>query len=115
MSTTCKFRRTKSGAWAVMGPTSIVRPGATVDVVLAKGGVKRVTIESVGKSFRADGAEQCCGYPVNDNRRQAGHSGTCDECGQRSSSLRACVDSSGLGGECCPRCAAQPAYTRSFA
>lgn len=40
--------------------------------------------------------------------------GTCDECGESSSSLRACKDSSGIQGYCCSRCASQPSYDRSF-
>lgn len=39
----------------------------------------------------------------------------CDECHRFTKSPQSCRDSSGLSGQCCPRCAAMPAYTRSFA
>jgi hypothetical protein len=45
---------------------------------------------------------------------KSGTAGSCDECGTSSTRLVFCHDSSGLGGHCCPRCAAAPAYERSF-
>lgn len=47
-------------------------------------------------------------------RAKDGSAGTCDECGASSSGLVTCSDSSGLVGQCCQRCAAQPSYVRSF-
>lgn len=60
-STTCSFRKTKTGEWVVFGPARLVKPG-TVTVSLANGGSKTVTVASVGKTFRADGLEACYGY-----------------------------------------------------
>lgn len=48
-------------------------------------------------------------------QRVAGRGGICDECQQPRRNLQECVDSSGIPGLCCPRCASSPAYTRSFA
>ena len=39
----------------------------------------------------------------------------CAECGVRSRGMRDCVDSSGITGPCCPRCARMSRYERSFA
>ena len=60
-STTCSFRKTKTGEWVVFGPARLVKPG-TVTVSLANGGTKTVTVASVGKTFTADGITACYGY-----------------------------------------------------
>lgn len=55
------FRKAKNGKWVVFGPTSIVKPG-TVTVTKKNGSTSTVTVESVGKSFTANGAACCYGY-----------------------------------------------------
>lgn len=67
-TTTCKYRKTKSGQWAVMGPADVVRPGATVTVTKADGSTKTERIVSVGKPF--DGLVY--GYPAPREHRSSG-------------------------------------------
>jgi hypothetical protein len=63
------YRRTKSGQWVVMGPTDVIRPGATVEVVTKAGKVKVEHIASVGAPFDRDGVECVYGYPDESYRR----------------------------------------------
>ncbi|WP_166345187.1 hypothetical protein [Phytoactinopolyspora limicola] len=131
MNTTTRttFRKTKSGEWVAFGPASIVRPRTSVRVTKRSGQVQTVIIETVGRPFKVDGVDMVYGYierpsrapraaaPVarqRDNRRE-GKGGICDECDQPRRNLQECRDSSGILGLCCPRCAAGPAYERSFA
>lgn len=58
----CTYRKTKTGKWAVMGPTSIVRPGATVTVTKKSGETKSETIDDVGRPFTVDGRQMVYGY-----------------------------------------------------
>lgn len=44
---------------------------------------------------------------------ELGHGGICDECGQPRRNLRRAIDSSGIGGQVCPRCFG-PSATLSF-
>jgi hypothetical protein len=54
----CIFKNTKRGGKrVVMGPTSLVKAGATVTVDGAD-----VAIDSVGRSFERSGVECCYGY-----------------------------------------------------
>lgn len=74
MSKTCTYRKTKAGEWVVMGPVSVVKPGAVVTVTKKDGTSKTERIESVGKAF--DGMRY--GYL---RRRDTGPR-VCDECGE---------------------------------
>lgn len=57
-----KFVKTKGGAWAVLGPASLLEPGANVTVRKADGSSVQVSIASVGKPFVKDGAVLVYGY-----------------------------------------------------
>lgn len=90
-STTCSFRKTKTGEWVVFGPALIINAGRTVTVTKKDGTTKTETIETVGKSFTVDGEVCCYGYPAakGATRRSfeaapAKRSGryVCDECGE---------------------------------
>lgn len=88
------------------GPVGELQPGL-VTVTLAKGGTKIVTVTRLGKPFSVEGHQMVYGYLA--------EGGQCDECGQTNSRLVSCADSSGIVGDCCPRCAGMPDYMRSFA
>jgi hypothetical protein len=68
---TLTYRRTKSGAWAVYGPTTHVKTGATVTVTKKNGDTKQETIASVGKPFTVDGQQMVYGYPDSDTTRSS--------------------------------------------
>jgi hypothetical protein len=77
-TTTCHYRKTKSGEWVVCGPTSIVRPGATVTVTKKDGATKVETIERVGREF--DGlvygyiaARENAGHRASNDHRYSRH------------------------------------------
>lgn len=111
-----KYRKTKAGQWVAFGPATEVVPGP-VTVIKADGSTKAETVASVGRPFDVAGKPHCYGYlaavrPAGELRATSGEH--CEECG-RGGALVECVDSSGIGGLCCRRCAASPAYTRSFA
>lgn len=135
---TITYRRTKSGAWVACGPATQVKPGAMVTVTKRSGERQVEHIESVGRIFQADGVEMRYGYLATntssrDGTRNRGRmtisqnlaaahrasapsrGGICANCQQPRRSLSECRDSSGLLGMCCPRCASEPDYTRSFA
>jgi hypothetical protein len=60
----CIFRRTRGGAWAVYGPASVVKAGATVTVEKKDGSTVEVEIARTGKPFDKDGVECVYGYRV---------------------------------------------------
>jgi len=113
------YRKTKTGEWVAYGPASLVCPGF-VTVTKRSGEAKQELVERVGRPFTAEGVEMVYGYlaakaPATARPAGKGRGGICDECGEPRRNLQECADSSGIGGLCCPRCASQPAYCRSFA
>jgi hypothetical protein len=116
MTATITFKKTQRGEWAVCGPVSAVREGTEVTVTKRSGDTKRVYIERTGREFQVDGKAMVYGYiaPSAPKAPNAGRGGICDECGKPRRNLSACVDSSGIGGMCCPRCASMSPYERSF-
>jgi hypothetical protein len=120
-STTCSFRKTKSGEWVASGPTRLISAGSTCTVNLANGGTKTVAIARVGKPFTVNGIETVYGYITADSaastptKSKSGTGGLCDECDRPSKTRIECRDSSGITGLCCRRCASQDSYMRSFA
>jgi hypothetical protein len=117
MTATITFRKTQRGEWAVCGPVSAVREGTEVTVTKRSGDTKRVYIERVGRQFQRDGKAMVYGYIGSDRNVETtstGRGGICDECDQPRRNLRPCVDSSGIGGMCCPRCASMSPFERSF-
>lgn len=60
---TCRYSKTKSGEWVVIGPTDKIRAGATVEVLTKSGKVKTESILSIGNPYTdADGDELVYGY-----------------------------------------------------
>ena len=70
VTTTCSYRKTTNGTWVVCGPTSVVRPGATVTVTKKDGTTKTETIATTGKPF----GDQVYGYPVAATRSTGSYS-----------------------------------------
>ena len=119
MTTPVTYRKTKTGEWVAYGPASLVLPGF-VTVTKKSGEAKQELVERVGHPFTAEGVQMVYGYlaakaPATARPAGNGRGGICDECGEPRRNLQECTDSSGIGGLCCPRCASQPAYCRSFA
>jgi hypothetical protein len=122
MSATITYRKTKAGEWVAFGPAAIVRPGF-VTITKRSGESKTELVDRVGRTFTVNGAEMVYGYlaktpaprTASTSTGTVGRGGICDECLEPRRNLRPCSDSSGLVGMCCPRCAAAPSYTRSFA
>lgn len=119
MSVTATYRKTKTGEWVAYGPASVVRPGF-VTVTKRSGEAKQELVERVGRPFTTEDGPMVYGYlaakvPATARAAGKGRGGICDECGEPRRNLQECADSSGIGGLCCPRCASQPAYCRSFA
>lgn len=137
MSATITYRKTRDGEWVAYGPAAMLKPGQQVTVTKRDSSTKQEWIDSVGKPFVVDGVRMAYGYladvvdgvliprsesrpaPRPASRRSAGagqgKGGICDECQQPRRGLIECLDSSGIPGLCCPRCAALPAHLRSFA
>lgn len=115
-TTTCSYRKTKTGVWAVMGPASIVRQGATVTVTKKDGSTKEEHITSTGKPFRVDGREMVYGYtePRSGSGSRSGSGEACWECGRPGARIEA-ADSSGISGVVCSSCARMSPNERSFA
>ncbi len=88
--------------------------------VRAKSG-KTWTAEATGLVWLSDDGMTAIVRTASSRPRQRRTSGgeytACAECGRRisKSAAQEVPDSSGLVGPCCPRCAALPAYERSFA
>lgn len=105
MTTTITYRKTKTGEWVVMGPTTAIRSGATVTVTKRDGSTKTERIESVGKAFVVGGQYMVYGYLAKTQQHATGgHAYMCDECGQRRATTTA-RDMSGLLGRVCGNCA----------
>lgn len=70
----CRYRQTRAGDWVVVGPPSVVKPGATVQVRTARGRVVAEKIVEVGKPFVNDkGEELVYGYKrPRENKKEAG-------------------------------------------
>ncbi len=58
----CEYRKNKRDNWVVCGPTSLVKPDATVTVHLRSGKTKQETISKVGRAFERDGVQCVYGY-----------------------------------------------------
>lgn len=119
---TATLKTTRQGQQVVRGPVTEVRVGQMLVANSPHGGALRtVTVVSLGRPFTADGGQMVYGYltaaPAGRSvtqRRSAGTRGqACDECG-RPGARHECVDSSGIGGVCCDRCASAQPYQRSF-
>ena len=91
MTGTASYRKTQTGEWVVMGPTSIVKANATVTVAKKDGSTKVETIAKVGRPFQAQGREMVYGYIARSAwsttgtrpaRNQYGQHRECDECGE---------------------------------
>ncbi len=84
-----------------------------VTVTKKDGTTKTEHVRAVSRPFDVQGVPHVYGYI---QRVASGSGSICDECGE---ALRGrgipCVDSSGIAGTCCPRCAQLPAWERSFA
>ena len=79
------YRKTGKGEWVAYGPASQIIAGTTVTVTKASGETKTELVESVGRSFTANGQQMVYGYlaksappvrrsygpDVNGNRRAA--------------------------------------------
>jgi hypothetical protein len=125
MSETITYRKTRQGQWVAFAPAATLNrlmldSNRRIEIVKRSGERKVETLESVGRSFVADGREMAYGYLAKSAPAapkatpNAGRGGICDECGNPRRNLSACVDSSGIGGMCCPRCASMSPYERSF-
>jgi hypothetical protein len=100
--TACKYRKTKTGQWVVMGPCNMIKAGTTVTVTKADGTTKTEYIESVGKAF--DGL--CYGYPA--AKAQSSRPRYSNQNNHRSNnSCEMCEDGMSFGmrgGATCPSC-----------
>ena len=70
------WRKTKTGEWVVMGDwTSLQnKVGCFVEVTSAKGEVKEVQIERLGKAFLVNGTYKVYAYPVASKTRTTSYS-----------------------------------------
>lgn len=61
-----RFRKTKSGTWAVMGPVETLEAALAsdgkVEVAKRSGDTSSFTVVSLGKPFDVDGVQMCYGY-----------------------------------------------------
>lgn len=66
-----RFRKTKNGTWAVMGPVETLEAALSgdgkVEVVKRSGDTSSFTVKSLGKPFDVDGVQMCYGYPDEDD------------------------------------------------
>lgn len=140
MTATITYRKTRDGEWVAYGPAAAIRTNTYVTVTKKSGQSKREYIDRIGRPFTVAGAQMRYGYigtdpeaalaeaeellatPVADwlasttrQRPTRRPGGICAECDQPRRNLTECLDSSGIPGMCCPRCAATPRYERSFA
>jgi hypothetical protein len=122
--------RKSDGMWAAYGPSRAIKPGQQVTITKRSGETKQEWIDSVSKPFTVDGTRMVYGYLADlvdgllipraetaaaPAAASQGRGGICAECDQPRRSLTECLDSSGIPGMCCPRCASLPAHERSFA
>ncbi|MEZ5341018.1 MAG: hypothetical protein R2706_06100 [Acidimicrobiales bacterium] len=78
--TPAKFRKTKTGKWAVMAPVvslekALAENGGLVEVLKKDGGWSTFTVGSLGKPFDVDGEQMCYGYSPEDSDDNAGTPG----------------------------------------
>lgn len=124
------FTRSSQSGWLITGPVADLQPGQHVTVTKSDGSTSIVTVGSVHGVYEKQGVDYAVaafadytprsldagGARVRfDTSTTASGSGSCAECDRYSSSLRPVVDSSGIPGMCCPRCAALDVVERSFA
>lgn len=102
--------------------------GAKVRGHVAEGDIVRITTRA-GKSWDAqvtmvvwtgDGWTICATKSIDwtttpRSSRQSFSGRICENCDRPRRGLVECLDSSGISGRCCPACASDPVYTRSFA
>jgi hypothetical protein len=139
---TLTYRKSRS-EWVVYGPATALKANTMVTVTKRSGETKQEYIETVGKRFTVDGTAMRYGYigvspaqwQTDAERADAAFAAmlaanaaeaatattaprrnakTCDECGATAHTLHPAVDSSGIPGHCCGRCATQPSYALSF-
>ena len=110
------YRKTKKGDWVAFGPVTEMCVGS-VTVTKRDGSTKTETVTGLGAPFTVEGKTCCYGYLAEKAKRTTESKGscTCAECGKKGRNFKAVADSSGLWGECCPRCASYAPYERSFA
>jgi len=106
------YRKTKSGTWVTYGPVAEFpsQLPATVSVTKKSGERKAETVESLGRSFVANGIEMVYGY-LGETLRPAAHlrpsrqsSQMCDNCDEYRA-IATATDMSGISGRVCRRCA----------
>lgn len=116
-----KYRKTKKGEWVAYGPSAELSLNGEVTITKASGDSVQRGVVKTGTPFMAGGVSMVYGYltpldaALTPSPRTTSTGGICDECDEPRRNLRACQDSSGITGMCCPRCAPAPAYSRSFA
>lgn len=106
---TATYAKLQSGAWGVRIQGQ-AKAGQEVTVTKRSGETKRETIAKV--VWSGNGISLCA---IGTATRANNASGTCDNCGTHSSRLTTCIDSSGISGLCCPTCARESQWARSFA
>jgi hypothetical protein len=116
------YRKTGKGEWVAYGPVAAFKirvdtpegpdtaDASEVTVSKRDGTSKVERIARLGRPFTADGQQMVYAYLVPTDRRS---SGTCDECGERRAVTTA-LDSSGITGRVCGRCAGMASYERSY-
>lgn len=110
----CKL---SSGDWGLRGPAGSLVPGQQVTVHKKDGTTKTETPRAVQNS---DTPGEVIATLARDQRsspssKSSGSSREmCAECNERAG-VRSCLDSSGLSGMCCARCASMSRWERSFA
>lgn len=110
---TC-FTKTSRGDWIIVGPVEAVVVGRTVTVTKADGSTRQVRVAEVSGPFEKPGFRYSSATFVDVTPRTR-TSGRCAECGGYSTTLTTVLDSSGIPGACCPRCARMDQVERSFA
>jgi hypothetical protein len=113
MAATITYRKTKQGEWVAFGPVDALHVGQ-VTVSKKSGETKTETVVRLGRVFQVAGADMVYGYlapaaPSHSHRSL----GDCNECGERRAVTTA-LDSSGIAGAVCGRCARMSQYERSF-
>ncbi|MFV0524488.1 MAG: hypothetical protein ACK5RL_08325 [Acidimicrobiales bacterium] len=92
-----RFRKTRSGSWAVMGPVEdleqAVAGDGKVEVLKRSGDTSSFTVASLGRPFDVDGVQMCYGYAAGDGDGEA-----TDEAASSGGSTGSSGSGSGPGG-----------------
>lgn len=105
-------KKLRDGSWGALATSEHIAAGDVVEITTRSG---KSWLATVGRVLWAgDGKAICTTYSTTRGGRPADSGRECDECGRRGARHTA-VDSSGLGGTVCGRCASLPAVERSFA